>query len=164
MFQAKDGPFNMAVATEDMWPKLCRLVGLPELAQHPDFSDNNARMKNRAALKRVLNEKFAARGKMEWTLDLVKLGLPAGPIFSLDQVFSDPHVNETRMIEEIEHPRLGKLRVLANPIRIGPMAGRSVRTPPPALGQDSRQVLHDYGFAAERIERLISEKVVLDAR
>ena len=43
---------------------------------------------------------------MEWTLDLVKLGLPAGPLFTLDQVFADPHVNQTGIIEEIEHPTL----------------------------------------------------------
>ena len=164
MFEAKDGAFNMAVATEDMWPKLCGLLDMPQLAADPEYQDNAARLKNRDKLKQILNAKFAARGKLEWTLDLVKLGLPAGPIFSLDQVFSDPHVNETKMIEEIEHPRIGKLRVLANPIRMGDMAGHSVRTPPPELGQDSRQVLQDYGFSVPQIESLLSEKVVLDAR
>ncbi len=164
MFQAKDGPFNMAVATEDMWPRLCGLLGLQELAAHPDYKDNASRMKKREELKRLLNGKFAARGKMEWTLELVKLGLPAGPIFSLDQVFSDPHVNQTRMVEEVDHPRLGRLRVLANPIRMGAMAGRSVRTPPPALGEHSRQVLRDFGLAEARIDELQSAKVILDAR
>ena len=164
MFEAKDGPFNMAAATEDMWPKLCGLLEMPQLATDPQYKDNVARLRNRDKLKAILNAKFATRGKMEWTLDLVKLGLPAGPIFSLDQVFSDQHVNQTRMIEEIEHPRLGKLRVLANPIRMGNMAGHSVRTPPPALGQDSRQVLKDFGFSVPQIESLIAGKVVLDAR
>jgi crotonobetainyl-CoA:carnitine CoA-transferase CaiB-like acyl-CoA transferase len=164
MFQAKDGPFNMAVATEDMWPKLCRLIGMPELSDHADFKDNGARLRNRDVLKRLLNDRFAARGKMEWTLELVKLGVPAGPIFSLDQVFCDPHVTETKMVEQIAHPQLGTLRVLANPIRLPAMAGQSVRTPPPALGQHSREVLRDFGFPPQRIERLFSAKVVLDAR
>lgn len=160
MFQAKDGPFNMAAATEDMWVKLCDLLGLRDLVTHPDFKDNSARTRNREAVKRILNEKFAARGKMEWTLDLVKIGLPAGPIFTLDQVFADPHVNQTRMVEEIEHPRIGKLRVLANPIRMGAMAGHSVRSHPPMLGEDSRQVLRDWGLAESRIDALVADKVV----
>ena len=163
MFEAKDGPFNMAVATEDMWVKLCTLLGLAELVGHPDFKDNSARLRNRDALKRILNAKFATRGKMEWTLELVKLGLPAGPIFSLDQVFRDPHVNETGLVEEIEHPRLGRLRLIANPIRMGALAGHSVRTPPPALGEHSRQVLRDFGLGEARIDALQSAKVILDA-
>lgn len=163
MFQAKDGPFNMAAATEDMWPKLCTLIGMPQLATHPDYRDNSARMKNRDALTRILNERFATRGKMEWTLDLVKLGLPAGPIFSLDQVFADPHVNETGMVEEIVHPRIGRLRLVANPVRFGGAAGASVRRHPPALGEDSRQVLADCGLSQERISQLVKERVVQDA-
>ena len=159
-FQAKDGPFNMAAATEDMWVKLCGLIGAPELAAHPDFRDNTARLANRERLKQILNAKFAARGKMEWTLDLVKLGVPAGPIFTLDQVFADRHVNETRMVEDIEHPAIGKLRVMANPIRMDATRGRSVRTPPPALGQDSRQVLRDFGVPEARIDALVKNKVV----
>ena len=160
MFEAKDGPFNMAAATEDMWVKLCRLVGMQEWIAHPDYKDNAARSRNRAPLKASLNAIFATRGKMEWTLDLVKLGLPAGPIFTLDQVFADPHVNETGIVEEIEHPTLGMLRLIANPIRMAGMGGRSVRTAPPILGADSRQVLADFGIPAERIEALVAAKTI----
>ena len=160
MFEAKDGPFNMAAATEDMWVKLCGLLELPALVTHPDFKDNTARHKNRAELKRILDEKFATRGKMEWTLDLVKLGLPAGPIFTLDQVFADRHVNETRIVEEVEHPRLGTLRVLANPIRMDGRVGQSVRTHPPLLGEHSRQVLRDFNISDARIDALVTAKVV----
>ncbi len=160
LFHASDGPFNMAAATEDMWVKLCGLVGMPEIAAHPDYKDNASRMKNREKVKAMLNEKFAARTKMEWTLDLVKLGLPAGPILDLGQVFSDPHVNQTGIVEEVEHPKLGRMRTMANPIRLESTAGRSVRTPPPSLGEHSRQVLADYGIAEGRIDELVRAKVV----
>jgi len=154
MFEAKDGPFNMAAATEDMWVKLCGLVGRQEWAAHPDYKDNAARSRNRLSLKARLNEIFATRGKMEWTLDLVKLGLPAGPIFTLDQVFADAHVKETGIVEEIEHPTLGAVRLIANPIRMGALAGRSIRSAPPALGADSRKVLEEFGIPAEEIDSL----------
>ena len=160
MFEAKDGPFNMAAATEDMWVKLCKLAGMEDWIAHPDYRDNAARSRNRAPLKQRLNAIFATRGKMEWTLDLVKLGLPAGPIFTLEQVFSDPHVNETGIVEEIEHPSLGTLRLIANPIRMAGLGGRSVRSAPPALGADSRQVLADFGIPAERIEALVAAKTI----
>jgi crotonobetainyl-CoA:carnitine CoA-transferase CaiB-like acyl-CoA transferase len=159
-FQAKDGPFNMAAATEDMWVKLCGLLDLEALAAHPDYKDNAARMKNRRELIRRLNEKFAARGKMQWTLELVKLGLPAGPIFDLKQAFSDPHVRQTGMIEEIEHRTLGRVELLASPIRMQSLGARSVRRAPPALGEDSLQVLADFGVSRERAASLVAAKVV----
>lgn len=159
-FRANDGPFNMAAATEDMWLKLCRLLDLEALAAHPDYKDNAARMKNRRELIRRLNEKFAARGKMEWTLELVKLGLPAGPIFDLKQAFDDPHVRRTGMIEEIEHRTLGRVELLANPIRMESLGARSVRRAPPALGEDSLQVLADFGVPRERAASLVAAKVV----
>ena len=160
MFEAKDGPFNMAAATEDMWVKLCRLVRMEEWIANPDYKDNAARSRNRAGLKNRLNEIFATRGKMEWTLDLVKLGLPAGPIFTLDQVFSDAHVNETCIVEVIDHPSLGALRLIANPIRMSSLAGGSIRSAPPALGADSRRVLEDFGLPAGEIDALVAAKTV----
>ena len=161
MFEAKDGPFNMAAATEDMWVKLCKLLGHEEWASDPDYKDNAARSRNRTALKAKLNAIFATRGKMEWTLDLVKLGLPAGPIFTLEQVFEDRHVNETGIVETVEHPTLGSLRLVASPIRMAGMGGRSVRSAPPLLGADSRQVLADFGIAPARIDALAAAKTIL---
>ena len=160
MFEAKDGPFNMAAATEDMWVKLCGLTGMQDWVTHPDFKDNAARSRNRAAVKERLNRIFATRGKMEWTLDLVKLGLPAGPIFTLEQVFSDPHVNRTGIVEEIEHPTLGTLRLIANPIRMQSLGGRSIRSAPPALGADSRRVLEDFGIPSGEIDSLAAAKTI----
>ncbi len=160
MFEAKDGPFNMAAATEDMWVKLCKLLGMDDWISDPEYRDNAARHRNREAVKQRLNEKFAARGKMEWTQELVKLGLPAGPIFTLDQVFADQHVNETGIVEEIDHPTLGPLRLISNPVRMAGMGGRSVRSAPPLLGADSRRVLEQFGLGAAEIDALIAAKTV----
>ena len=160
MFEASDGPFNMAAATEDMWVKLCRLLGMDDWITDPEFRDNAGRNRNRDAVKKRLNQKFATRGKMEWTLELVKLGLPAGPIFTLDQVFADQHVNETGMVEEIDHPTLGRLRLVANPLRMEGMGARSVRSAPPLLGADSRRVLEDFGIPGDEIDALVAAKTV----
>lgn len=160
LFHAEDGPFNMAATSDDMWAKLCRLLGLEALVEHPDFRNNTARFRNRDEVKRRLNEKFAVRGKMQWTLELVKLGLPAGPILSLDQVFSDPHVIGAGMVEEVDHPRIGRMRTMANPVRMAALAGNSVRRAPPELGQDSRAVLADYEVPAGEIDALIAAGVV----
>jgi crotonobetainyl-CoA:carnitine CoA-transferase CaiB-like acyl-CoA transferase len=153
-FYAKDGPFNVAAATDVMWRRLCDLVGLPELGEHPDFKDNTARMKNKPEVHRRLNEKFAGRPRMEWTQELVKLGLPAGPIYNISEVFADPQVKHLQLEETVQHPVLGALRQLANPIRIEAMTGHSVRFAPPILGQHSEAALRDFGVSAETIAAL----------
>ena len=160
MFEANDGPFNMAAATEDMWVKLCKLLGMEDWITDPEYRDNAGRSRNREHVKQRLNENFSARGKMEWTLELVKLGLPAGPIFTLDQVFADKHVNETGIVEEIDHPTLGPLRLVASPLRMAGMGGRSVRSAPPLLGADTRSVLAECGIPAAKIDALIAAKTI----
>lgn len=160
-FEAKDGPFNMAATSDEMWAKLCRFVGLDELIEHPDFRNNTARMAHRDEVVRRLNARFATRPRMEWTRELVALGLPAGPIYDMAEVFDDAQVRHAGLVEEIEHPLLGTLRQLANPVRLGMLGGRSVRRPPPLLGEHSETVLGDYGVPAERIAALVADGVVL---
>ena len=154
VYHAADGPFNMAATTEDMWVKLCKLLGMEDWITHPEFKDNAARMLKRAEVKARLNPIFAGSSKMEWAQKLIALGLPAGPIFTMDQVFEDSHVRQNGLVQEVEHPTLGLLRQIANPILMDSLRGNSVRTAPPLLGSDTRDVLASFGLGAERIAAL----------
>jgi crotonobetainyl-CoA:carnitine CoA-transferase CaiB-like acyl-CoA transferase len=160
-FLAKDGLFNMAAVTDDMWARLCRLTELDELIAHPDFKDNSQRMKNRDALKQRLNAVFGNRTRLEWTKDLVELGLPAGPVYDMPDVFADAQVQHAGLVETIEHPSLGPLKQLSNPLRLDSIGAQTVRMPPPRLGEHSEQVLTDYQIDAARIARLKQSKVIL---
>lgn len=162
-FNAKDGPFNMAAATDSMWAALCKLLGLADLITDPNFRDNTARMKNREQVRQRLNDKFASRTRLEWTKELVTLGLPAGPIYDLADVFADAQVQHLNLAETIEHPILGPLRQLADPIRLEAMEGRSVRSAPPLLGEHSAAVLESYGVNPKRIAELQQNGVVKQA-
>lgn len=159
-FEAKDGPFNMAALTDDMWRKLCALTGLDDLATQPDFKDNTARMRNRDEIKRRLNAVFASRTRLEWTKDLVTLGLPAGPIYSVADVFEDAQVKHWGMVETVPHPKLGDIKLLSNPLRLDSIGKQTIRTAPPLLGEHSEAVLRDYGIADARIAALIEKAVV----
>lgn len=162
-FMAKDGPFNMAAVSDSMWRSLCELLGIAHLADDPSFKDNTARVRNREEVRRILNERFALRTRMEWTQELVKLGLPAGPIYNIAEVFADPQVEQQRMVETIEHPLLGQLRQLANPVKMDALDRRSVRLPPPVLGQHSRDVLDDYRLSSLEIDQLVAAGTVFCA-
>jgi crotonobetainyl-CoA:carnitine CoA-transferase CaiB-like acyl-CoA transferase len=159
-FEAKDGLFNMAALTDDMWTKLCQLTKQEELAAHPDFKDNTQRMKNRNELTRRLNAVFVTRTRLEWTNELVALGLPAGPVYDMPDVFADVQVQHAGMVETIEHPTLGPLKQLSNPLRLDSIGPDTVRIPPPRLGEHSEQVLADYRIDAARIAALRKSHVI----
>jgi crotonobetainyl-CoA:carnitine CoA-transferase CaiB-like acyl-CoA transferase len=161
-FRASDGLFNMAALTDEMWARLCRLTGLDDLATHPDFRDNAARMRNRDEVKRRLNAVFATRPRMEWVGELVPLGLPAGPIHDMADVFADAQVRHAGMVETVDHPELGALPLLSNPLRLDSIGGRTVRTPPPLLGQHSTEVLRDWGIPPGRIATLRQGGVIME--
>ncbi len=163
-FTASDGPLNLAAATQSMWRELCRLLELEELATHPDFQDNSARCRNRDALRARMNERLRTRTALEWSRDLIAAGIPAGPIYTLDQVFADPQVRHCNMVETVEHPVIGPLRQLSNPLRMQGLEQGAVREPPPLLGQHSRQVLTDFGLDEQRIAALVDAGVVAGPR
>jgi crotonobetainyl-CoA:carnitine CoA-transferase CaiB-like acyl-CoA transferase len=162
-FTASDGLLNLAAATEGMWARLCGVLDLEALRDHSDFTDNSARSKNREALREKLNARLRTRPALEWTRELIDAGIPAGPIYTLDQVFNDPHVLHNGFAEEIAHPIIGRLRQLSNPLRMDRIGKRTVRSHPPLLGEHSEDVLADFGLAADDIARLFADGVVVGA-
>lgn len=156
-FQASDGPVNIAAANQAQWRKLCDTLGLSHLVDDPDFADNTARDRNRARLRELLNEKLSAKAAAEWSGELMAAGIPAGPVYDLGQMFDDPQVKHAGMVERIAHPVIGDLALLSNPLRLGEIGPRTVRLPPPALGEQSEAALADWGFAPDRIRSLIED-------
>ena len=154
LFEAKDGPLNMATPSDKHWQWLCKVLDCEELLAEGKFSTNDLRRANRDELRALLNARFRKRNAIEWTSVLMEGGIPAGPVYSLDKVFADPQVRQQGMVEEIEHPTVGALKLLSNPIRMDAFEGRTVRTPPPLLGEHSREVLKEYGFSADAIAKL----------
>lgn len=163
-FEAADGPINLAPATQAMWLKLCKLLDLQHLGSDPRFLTNADRMQHRHELKDLLETRLKTRSRMEWTSLLIAEQIPAGPINSLDDVFKDAQVLAQGLVETVRHPLLGELRQVGLPIRSSAdPARRSVRMPPPILGEHTQEVLRDFGLPAEEIARLQAGGVVRQA-
>jgi len=160
-FEAADGPINIAAGNEAQWAKLCHALGLDDLVDHPDYANNARRSANRAALTQRINEKLGRRPGAEWTTVLMDAGIPAGPINDLGQVFADPQVQHAGLVETVEHPVLGPLKQLSNPLRLGEVGPDTVRLPPPALGEHGAEVLASFGFGANEIDDLVAAGVIL---
>jgi len=155
-----DGPLNICVATQEMWAKLCRILGLEELIAHPDYVDNTARRRNREALMAALDGAFARDTQRAWAERLIASGIPAGPIYRVDQVFTDPHVVATGLVETVAHSKIGELELVGNPARLDSLGGKSVHRPPPLVGEHSREALEEWGIPADRVAALVAGRVV----
>lgn len=159
-FTAADGMLNLGAATPGMWAKVCELLGLEDLRDHPDYADNSSRAKNRDALRAKMNERLSARSAIEWTKLFIEAGVPAGPVYTLDQVFEDPQVKHLGLAEEVSHPVIGALRQLSNPLRMESIGGKTVKAHPPLLGEHSEDVLRGFGIPDDELAALIKSGVV----
>ncbi len=159
-FTAADGMLNIGAATPGMWVKVCEMLDLEDLIDHPDYADNTARAKNRDALRAKMNKRLASRSAIEWTKLFIDAGVPAGPVYTLDQVFNDPQVKHLGLAEEVNHPLIGTLRQLSNPLRMENIGDKTVRSHPPLLGEHSEEVLRDFGIDAAEVAALVKGGVV----
>lgn len=166
VFETADGPLNLAPITSDMWLRLCTLLDLPELPLDPRFKTNETRIAHREELKVILEAQLKQSGKKEWTERFVGVGLPAGPIHTLDEVFDDAQVQHGNLVETLDHPVLGTLRQVVTPVSSSTTAGQSSRPgslPPPQLGEHTVAIMEEAGLQADLIRSLQASGVVHQA-
>jgi crotonobetainyl-CoA:carnitine CoA-transferase CaiB-like acyl-CoA transferase len=158
-FPTRDGWINIGGANQSNWERIAQLVGAPELIADPRFVTNTARMANLASLTGILGDLLKRRTTREWLLDLDAAGIPAGPINSIADMVNDPQTQAREMVVEVDHPKAGRTRALGLPIKFSRTPG-SVRRPAPMLGEHTREILGQCGYADGEVEALFAEGAV----
>ena len=159
-FPTKDGKVIIAVGNDGQFQRLCKALGQPELAEDPRFATNPQRVLHREELVGKLCECTRTRTSREWMDCLVGVHVPCGPIQNLAEVFEDPQVLARNMKIELEHPQLGKVPGIANPIKFSKTPQRYEKAPP-SLGEDTVAILERaLGKSAEEIRNLQARGVV----
>src|SRR5688572_14043609 len=110
-YTTADGHINVAASGEGMWARLCEAIGRKDLLEAPEFKGLEKRAQNRAQLNGILNEALSKRKSAQWVEKLNAAGVPCGPIYGVDQVFADPQVRHLEAAAEVEHPKLGRVKV-----------------------------------------------------
>ena len=133
-FHTADKPIVVAVGNDAQFGRLCEAVGLPDLADDDRYATNPDRVANREGLVAVLQERFSERAADEWVEEIRGAGVPCGPVNALADVFEDEHLLGSGMLQDVEHPAAGMLKMLASPVLVDGER-LPVRRPPPTLGQ-----------------------------
>lgn len=139
-FPTADGKVILAIGNDKQFQQFCVIAGCPELAEDIQFKTNPARVENRVELVKRMLPIMKSKPSKYWIDTLVKKHVPCGPIQDIKQVFEDPQVIAREMKVELNHPEIGVVPGVANPIKFS-KTKQEYKKAPPKLGEDTDAVL-----------------------
>lgn len=157
--RARDGYLTVGANNDRQWRGLCATIGRDDLVDDPYYASNVDRMENRERLVVELETALKAGDVADWVTALLAAGVPAGPIYDYAQASADPHLRGRGMVATVDHPVEGIVQVLGIPVKLSATPGR-VQSPPPLLGEHTRDVLRELGIAEDEITDLFGRGVV----
>jgi len=160
-FEDRDGlPFVLHMSSPDkFWRNMFAVVGKPEWAEDSRFSNRKGRMENYDTLVEQLTPIFRGGRRDEWLRRLTEMDVPAAPINTLDEVFADPQVKTYGFPVEVEHPKMGKMKLVGSAVDMS-RTPPSIDSPPPVLGEHTDEVLAALGYASPAIADLRSKGAI----
>ena len=154
-----DGFINIGVGGDGQWRAFCKVIGRPELAAHADYAKGADRTRNRPQIKALILPIFKARTSADWLEQLEAEGVPAGPIYRVDEVFADPQVQHLGIAVPVKDSERGDVRVVGQPIVMS-RTPASVVSGIPEQGEHTQDILKEFGYSDTEIARLRDRKIV----
>ena len=153
LYQARDKAFNLGVGTETLWQRFCKTIERLDLLEDERFVSNAERVRNRAELEPILEAHFIQQGAEYWLQRLSAARIPCGPVNSLPEILGDEHFLARGGVIEMQHPLLGQLKTLANPIHFSETPP-VYELPPPLLGEHTEEILAELDYSPRQIEAI----------
>jgi crotonobetainyl-CoA:carnitine CoA-transferase CaiB-like acyl-CoA transferase len=154
VYETADGRWLSIGSLEPwFWEALCRAMGCEQFIHEQMASDQFP------AMFEFLRRAFKTKTRDEWFKYLSQFDICVAPVYSLDEVFQDPHVQAREMVVELEHPSLGKVRQVGVGVKLSETPG-SVRSLSPRRGQHTNEVLSDLGYSPQQVEELREQRIV----
>ena len=161
LFQTASDTFYMALGNDRLFATLCReVIERPDLLEDSRFRTNAGRVVNRKELEPILEEIFMTQSSGHWLAKLRAAGLPAGAVRKISETLESEEVAVRGMVETVQHPLAGALRLLGSPMNLSETPIVPV-APPPTLGQHSDDVLRDVlHYGDDALAQLRAAKVI----
>ena len=148
-----DGYVTIGATTPANWHAFCATLGLEQLEHDPRFEKVHERRRRYRELAALIEDVTVTRPSAHWYSALERAGVPCGILNSLDQVLDDEHVRARGVVREVEHAKIGRLRVTGSPVRFSRTPIRMERAGP-LLGEHTREILGELGRPdADALER-----------
>jgi formyl-CoA transferase len=152
VFKTADGHINIATTGGRIWERFCTALEAPEFMQRPEYATSALRSQNRDKLNEEIGQYTVKRTNADWVERFNTIGVPCGPIYSIDQVYADPQVEHLRMAQSVK--KNGRtMKMAGQPVSLSRTPSKLV-APPPDLGQHTNTILKEFGFTAKQIAAL----------
>ncbi|MCZ6647326.1 MAG: CoA transferase [SAR324 cluster bacterium] len=159
VFKVADGHINIAAAGQEIWERLCKVIGAGKMLEDTRYASGGERSKNRDALNAELEPYLAHKTSAEWIEILNEAGVPCGPIYAIDEVFEDPHVKHLGIARNVQHATLGGMSVIGQAVSLSRTPSQ-MRSASPEQGEHNEAILGELGFNPEEIAGLKEQKVI----
>jgi formyl-CoA transferase len=159
VFRTKDGHINIASAGDEIFVRLCRALEAPDLADHPDYRTGRLRSQHRQALNAAIERVTKERDSAEWIDRFNRAGVPAGPIYAINEVFADPQVKHLGIAQSVEHPALGRIELVGQAVSLSRTPSR-LATASPDPGEHTEAILGELGYSDSEIAGLRDRRIV----
>ena len=160
-FVDRDGrPFVVHLSSPNkFWLGLVKVAGKPEWGEDPRFAEKEGRTEHHDMLERELQTIFERDSRDVWLKKLREHDVPSTPLNNLEDMFNDPQVKQYGFPIEVEHPKMGKVKLVGSGVNMS-RTPPETPTPPPMLGEDTDEVLQGLGYGADAIEGLRRRQVI----
>ena len=148
VFKTLDGHMIIAAGNNVMFHRFCDIIGRPDLKDDPRYESNKSRTEHQPELEVEVEGILATRTTADWLSELDPAGIPASGINNVEAVMAHPQVAPRKMVIEVDDPKVGKLKVAGNPVKLSGYEDPSERPTAPDVDQDRARILSELNFSS----------------
>jgi formyl-CoA transferase len=159
VFKTSDGYINIATTGGRIWHRFAEALGAPDLPNRPEYATGPDRSKNRKQINAEINKFTEKKSSETWVKEFNAAGVPCGPIYSIDQMFADAQVQHLGIAQDVPNDEGRHIRLVGQPFTLSRTPSKMAARPP-EFGEQTDEVLAEFGFTKDEIAGLREKKVV----